>query len=414
MKSRRDLYTLVSKLLKKEDIYRYLAFSPLTVIPIIFSIVLLPITIHAFGIGTWQSVATGQGIGLVLAEVVDGGWVTFGPKIIKEEKMLFNFRSSVKERFSRFIFCTSLGILFIQFTSLENKFLVTLSFLSWITNGINIHWMSIASGNSSYSWNYVVLPRIIGQVFGILVLLFYKSPVTFLFCQLFFSVAPLLFTLCKVAIREKSFSNWDNLPKERAILVAGNLLKTSTTWIFIIFGSMIFQDSFSGYAAIFRFVDILLAVCLIVNQSNHSSNLAEWESVATINRYRHSIGFSFIVCLFSVCSWPIVEKWIFLNQTKVVAVFSLLILCSIPLRIIILLYIQEQLIVRSKVKTVFLIYFAQPALFAISIWWIHLRNYSLDLVSYCVIAIFICILLILFVLDFQFRRFLKLVIGSRL
>jgi hypothetical protein len=404
---RRDDFR-VSRFLNSQDLSRYSSFAPLTLLPILVSLIVLPITINTLGISTWQSIITGQGVGLILAEVVDGGWVTLGPKIMKDESTIsIKYRLSIFERFPRLVICIVLGLFLIQISGLDNKFLVSLSFLCWVTNGFNVHWISIATGVARYTRNYVVIPRILGQIVGIWFLVTLNSSIGYLGCQLLFSIAPIVISFFVLAREKETISSDNELPERKVTIILGNLFKSSSTWIIIIVGSALFDTSFAGYAAIFRFLDILTALSLVINQSNHSSHIGSDDNIESRNRYLHSLTFSAILFLISFATWPVVERIIFVNQTGVTFLPAFAILVSIPLRTLLSLYTQDRLIVRGKAVAVFLINAIQPLFFALLMWVLRQLDTTLFLVPYFFIIVLTAILIVLWIIDMRFRDFVS-------
>jgi hypothetical protein len=350
----------------------------------------------------------GQGVGLILAEIVDGGWVTLGPKIMKDESTISaKYRLSIIERFPRLVICAVLALFLIQISGLDDKFLVSLSFLCWVTNGFNVHWISIATGVARYTRNYVVIPRILGQIVGIWFLVTLNSSIGYLGCQLLFSIAPLMISLFVLARTKETISSDNELPKGRVTIVLGNLFKSSSTWIIIIVGSALFDTSFAGYAAIFRFLDILTALSLFINQSNHSSHIGSDDNIESRNRYLHSLSFSAILFLISFATWPVVERMLFVNQTGVTFLPAFAILASIPLRTLLSLYTQDRLIVRGKAGAVFFINAIQPLFFALLMWVLQQLDTALLLVPYFFIIVLTAILIVLWIIDMRFRDFVS-------
>jgi hypothetical protein len=398
----------LSRYLSSQDLRHYSTFAPLTLLPIIVSLVILPATIRTLGISTWQSIITGQGIGLILAEVVDGGWVTLGPKIFKDNaKISVAYRMSLEERFPRLVFCSFFGLFLICITNLDNKLIVSLSFLAWITSGFNVHWISIATGIANFSRNYVVLPRIIGQVLGMCILILCKSSFLYLLIQLLFSIAPLIasgLVLCK---QREEMPYGLKLPKGRTSIVLGNLSKSSTIWILIIVGCALFDSKFAGFSAVFRFLDILTALSLIINQSNHSRHVALDGSKESRKRFLHSISFSTAIFLVSISTWPLIENLFFANQTSV-ALFSVFaILASIPFKTILALYTQDYLIVVGRTKEVLIINALQPIILVFLMWIVNRLNLPLGFVSYSFIAVLLTLMIVLYLVDSRFRVFLS-------
>ena len=401
-----------SKFLSIKDLQHYLSFSGLTILPLLVSLCTLPIAIHTVGIDVWQSIITGQGIGLILAEVVDGGWVSLGPRIMSEKfNGAFNFRTSLVERFPRFVLCILVGILFIQLTSLENSLLVSVSFLIWVVNGFDIHWLTIATGNSKYSSHYVVVPRILGQILGISILISTGSALIYLITQLFFTSAGLIISSCRIALTEKISRNVHHFPKERAVVVLGNLFKTSTTWVLIVLGSVLFQSSFAGVAAILRYLEILISISMIVNLSNHARHISTSKNGISRNRFLHSLSFSLLLFILSIASWKIIEKLIFGNQTNIGYLAALPLLATIPLRTLQALYIQDSLIVQGKTKVVLILQSFPPIVLAFFLWLIHFNSRLLFLIPYFFFSIQVFVLLALWVADTEFRIFSKFLIG---
>ena len=401
-----------SKFLSIQDLQQYLSFSGLTILPLLVSLCTLPIAIHTVGIDVWQSIITGQGIGLLLAEVVDGGWVSLGPRIMSEKfNGAFNFRTSLVERFPRLVLCISLGILFIQLTSLENSLLVSVSFLIWVANGFDIHWLTIATGNSKYSSRYVVVPRILGQILGIFILILTESALIYLATQLFFTLAGLIISSYRIALTENIARNVDDLPKGRAVIVVGNLFKTSTTWVLIVIGSILFQSSFAGLSAILRYLEILISISMIVNQSNHARHISTIKNGISRNRFLHSLSFSILLFVLSVASWKVIERWIFGNQTNMGYLEAFPLLATIPLRTLQSAYIQDNLIVQGKTKFVIILQSFPPIVLVVLLWAIHFKFELLILVPYFFFSIQVLVLFGLWFADSEFKIFMRYLTG---
>ena len=373
------------------------------------SVASLPVVVHHLGISTWQEIISGQGIGLILAEVVDGGWVSLGPKLLGPEGSgSFNFRASLRERFTRFIICVGLGLGLIQLLQFHNALVVSISFLSWITTGINIHWLSIASGVANYSRDYVVVPRIIGQIIGIGLLFFYQSTITYLLLQLLFSFLPLVISIFRFAHRDLSRDLKIELPKNRSFIVIGNIFRSSTIWIIIVCGTSLYKTDFAGFAAIFKYLDIFASVSLVINQSNHALMISEKGTTGAQNSQLHSIIFSVVTFFLSLGLWPLAEKLLFSNQVQIDLVSAFFILCVIPFRALLYHYLQDYLIPSERYKTATVIYSVQPFIAILILIIINTIGLRISLFPYLFVTSFIAIFLCLSIMDSFFRKFLML------
>jgi len=390
---------------------RYFSFASLTFLPIVVSIVSLPTLVFNLGINTWQEIVTGQGIGLILAEVVDGGWISFGPKLFGHGGgSLRDFRASLRERFPRFIVCICLGLVVIKLLQFQNTLIVSLSFLSWITVGINIHWVSIATGEASYSRNYVVFPRIAGQIVGIGLLFVQQSALTYLILQLIFSYIPLMLSTLIIAKKVLPSDSKIELPKNRAFIVIGNLFRSSTIWIIIVCGTILYQSDFAGFAAIFKYLDIVFSVSLAINLSNHSLKNSARGLKEMRKLQLHSIHFSVMTFLLSLCLWPLAEKLLFSNQIRIDLIAAFLILCVIPLRALMYNYIQDYLVVAGRLKTVLIIYSIQPIVIMIILIMVKNIELPIGLFPSLFLSCYFGILLTLTLMDSHFRKFLQYLI----
>ena len=330
---------------------KYILFSRSFVLSVIVSIITLPVIIHFAGIQTWTSIVAGQGLGLVLAEFVDGGWTRIAPQINSKFKAdtIFIYVKSLAEKSCRFLVATLIGTSVIFLTHKEFFLYAELSFLGWLLNGLSPMWLTIGTGESKYMLKYWTVPRVISIMVGIFFLYLDFYFWSFLVIQIFANVLSIIRLSHN---REKSaidfeFSEFLGLREQRGFIIGG-MVAAASSWLLIFLLSLSTDKSATSLVALFRYAELVYALAYIFPQSRHGSLATSKDSIARINSHRNSNYFTFFIIFCSFLSFSYMNELLFHGEVNVTKFQLICVLSTVPIRIFFQLIIQDNLIPKKK------------------------------------------------------------------
>jgi hypothetical protein len=326
--------------------------------PVALSLITLPIVIRSAGIDIWVSVVAGQGLGLILSEFVEGGWIRIAPSIHSKfgSRTHSLYSVSIIEKTPRFFLAGIVGTL-ILFLFFDTYFIfASLSFLSWLMSGISPLWMTVGTSQSKYIFRYWVIPRLLSVTLGT-VLLFENYPFwIFLVCQVLAGVCgiALLMFFSHSMSSKFELSNFLSRNEQIRYIIAG-LASTLSSWILVIILGTSKEMSTASMVAMFRYSEFVYAISYIFPQSQHGSLLVSQKSIDRSKSHRTSFYSTVIFVLFAYIFFHPINQLLFDGVIELSNFEVCCVLLTVPIRIFIRLLIQDHLVLLRKSGLVLLI-----------------------------------------------------------
>ncbi len=365
----------------------YLLSAQNTLFPVATSFLILPFLIRLAGIEVWLAITIGQGVGLLLAEIVQGSWNQLAPKIglTSSIKLHHLYSSSLRERKSRFVLCGIIGSLIIPLVCDENLVIAEISFFTWLMNGLNAHWITTGTGNGSLTFRFFTIPRTIATFLGMS--LAYLLDTIFVYLALLLLTNIFSIISLKMAFREKSTKDFlkEYIDRKQHLTnILSNLVAAGNSWLLLLLVNFLFDNGDLEISIQIRYSEFAYALMLIIPQINHAAFFAKSKSPGKLLLV--NITQAIIIGTIFTVLFPIVNRHIFGSASRQGYLLCFSFLCIAFLRSVISLYVQDFLIIQKRFYKILRLQLLVSCSFLISSVLVKVADYDWQTLPFLVIG----------------------------